>query len=214
MDALLRRRAMIAAGGGSPTPPAPVPVRVEYLQAPADGGAYIDTGIQPTNNTRIIVGASEISSTSSFIFGARVALSNSMFYMQAQVNNGNNGFWCGYRNQVLFLQGYHSASHSYGLLGDIKQVLVDSNSVLTFTNTANINCPYNIYIFGVNKAGTPDTGKGFKIQSFSVWNGSTKIANFIPYRIGDVACMYNDFNDTFYYNQGTGSLIYGPDLQQ
>lgn len=213
MDALLRRRAMIAAGGGSPTPPAPVPVPVEYLQAPVDGGAYIDTGIQPTNNTRVIIGASEISNTSGYIFGARVALSNSMFYMQATVNNGNDGFWCGYRNQALFLQGYHSASHSYGLLGDIKKVLVDGDTVLTFTNNVNISCPHNIYIFGMNNGGALSYGKGFKIHSFSIWNGSTKIANFVPYRIGNVACMYNDFNDTFYYNQGTENLIYGPDQQ-
>ena len=41
MDALLRRRAMIGAGGG-PTPPLPY-TPVEYIET--DGVAYIDTGI-------------------------------------------------------------------------------------------------------------------------------------------------------------------------
>ena len=45
MDALLRRRAMIAAGGGSPTPPGPViePVFYDYLVF--DGAAKIDTTV-------------------------------------------------------------------------------------------------------------------------------------------------------------------------
>lgn len=198
--------------GGSPMPPSPV--SVQYLQAPAAGGAYIDTGIQPTNNTRVIVEASEISNTSSFIFGARVALSNSMFYMQAGANSGNDGFWCGYRNQSLFLQGYQTTNHSYGIMGDLKKVYVDSSAVLTFTDNTSISCPYNIYIFGMNNGGVLSPGSGFKIHSFSIWDGGTKIANFHPYRIGNVACMYNDLNDTFYYNQGTESLICGPDYQQ
>ena len=44
MDALLRRRAMIAAGGGSPTPPTPAePTFVDYIET--DGVAFINTGI-------------------------------------------------------------------------------------------------------------------------------------------------------------------------
>lgn len=47
MDALLRRRSMIAAGGGSPTPPGPVIEPVFYDRLVFDGTAYIDTDLVP-----------------------------------------------------------------------------------------------------------------------------------------------------------------------
>ena len=46
MDALLRRRAMIAAGGGSPTPPG----LVFYDRIVFDGAAYVETDIVPPEN--------------------------------------------------------------------------------------------------------------------------------------------------------------------
>ena len=58
MDALLRRRAMMAAGGGSPTPPGPVIEPVFYDRLVFDGTAYIDTDIVPdlTMSYRIAIG--------------------------------------------------------------------------------------------------------------------------------------------------------------
>lgn len=57
MDALLRRRAMIAAGG-SPTPPGPVIEPVFYDRLVFDGTAYIDTDIIPPADCsfRVILG--------------------------------------------------------------------------------------------------------------------------------------------------------------
>lgn len=57
MDALLRRRQMMMAGG-SPTPPGPVePVFYDFLVF--DGTAYIDTDITPANTTSFLVKAGE-----------------------------------------------------------------------------------------------------------------------------------------------------------
>lgn len=53
MDALLRRREMIAASGGSPTPPTPSPVFYDYLIF--DGTAFIETDIQIPENGSIRV---------------------------------------------------------------------------------------------------------------------------------------------------------------
>ena len=45
MDALLRRRAMIAAGGGSPTPPTPTPTLLYELSSPTTTQGF-DTGVK------------------------------------------------------------------------------------------------------------------------------------------------------------------------
>lgn len=55
MDALLRRRAMIAAGGGSPTPPGPVNEPVFYDRLVFDGTAFIETDIVPNGSASFMV---------------------------------------------------------------------------------------------------------------------------------------------------------------
>ena len=58
MDALLRRRAMMAAGGGSPTPPGPVIEPVFYDFLVFDGTAYILTNyVLPSDSSiKLLVG--------------------------------------------------------------------------------------------------------------------------------------------------------------
>jgi hypothetical protein len=43
-------------------------------------------------------------------------------------------------------------------------------------------------------------------------NGSNLVYDLIPYVKDGVGCMYDKLSDTYFYNQGTGEFIIGPDL--
>lgn len=70
MDALLRRRAMMAAGGGSPTPPGPTPEFYNYLVF--DGNTGIETTITfPENcSLRVVLGKETVKKSQGVFFAS------------------------------------------------------------------------------------------------------------------------------------------------
>lgn len=91
MDALLRRRAMFAAGG-SPTPPTPTPTFVDYIET--DGTAYIDTGILGNIPKSFEISLKPVlpSSGNTYILATRKDSGNTRFFPLLFNANGCAGY--------------------------------------------------------------------------------------------------------------------------
>lgn len=208
MDALLRRRQMMMAGG-SPTPPGPV-VSVPYIRGGAND-SYIDTGITPDGTTRIIVWARNLnpSSADNWFIGSRVSLNNSSFLISAisGANTGSIRFSFGSGSSVAnnmwaSLSGYHK----YEINGN--EFLIDDTVVLT-ASSESITSQYSIHLFGMNNGGTHIPSKlPIDICACKIYKNDVLVRDFTAVNSPSVG-LYDAISDTVFTTAGSGSFTYG-----
>lgn len=208
MDALLRRRKMMMAGG-SPTPPGPV-VSVPYIRGGAND-SYIDTGITPDGTTRIIVWARNLnpSSADNWFIGSRASLNNSSFLISAisGANTGSIRFSFGSGSSVAnnmwaSLSGYHK----YEINGN--EFLIDDTVVLT-ASSESLSSQYSIHLFGMNNGGTHIPSKlPIDICACKIYKNDVLVRDFTAVNSPSVG-LYDAISDTVFTTAGSGSFTYG-----
>jgi len=206
MDALLRRRAIIASGGFSIIP---------YIRGGADG-SYIDTGIIPDNNTRVIVWARNFNPVpvSQMLFG----------YMDdgASTNSFGIGSWgaasCGrigvyfanYTNPYTIVNDafrYLGGYHKYELNG--KVFSVDDVTLATSTSTDTITTSYSMHLFGRSSGGTHTAMTlPADICACKIYKNGTLVRDYTAVNSPSVG-LYDAVSNTVFTNAGTGSFTYG-----
>ena len=70
-------------------------------------------------------------------------------------------------------------------------------------------------LFGCYRHNNTITCKSARIGPCKLYtgtNGNTLAYDLIPYVKDGVGCMYDKLSDTYFYNQGTGEFVTGPDL--
>lgn len=205
MDALLRRRSMIAAGGGSPTPPA---VMIPYIRGGADG-SYIDTGITADNTTRMIVWARNVNPGCVFFFGSRIAFQDSSFSIVVDTGSETGRIRVDYGNtfyraddQFANLTGYHKYELYQGVF-KVDDVTVATVNAGTFSNA------YNIHLLGVNTAGTHSSvNLPIDICACKIYKNGVLVRDFTAVNTPSVG-LYDAVSDTVFTNSGSGNFAYG-----
>ena len=195
--------------GGGPTPP-PVTL-IPYIRNTSDT-AYIDTGITPDNNTRVIVWARNWhpgGNNFTFLFGSRVAANNAM-YAVCLLNNENTGrLYLGFGNSGANYDNkwrYFAWYHKYELRGKdfyVDDVLVASRSASTFSNNL------NIYLFGLNNGGTfAGCNRPIDICAAQIYKNDVLVRDFKAVNSPSVG-LYDSVSGTLFTNAGSGSFTYG-----
>lgn len=210
MDALLRRRFMISAGGSGPTPPAPIyDAEIEYLQS--SGTQVINTGIAVSDIRRyetymaIDVKASAqaegSTTTNNYFFIGQNASKKLYAALRSTVKattTTNNGGW-----------------HNFAL--DITTGKFTIDGVDTTVTTGTINSAIKFALFACNGVNATEGNYAYYISGKK---GRTKIygennvllADFIPVRVGQVGYMYDNVSGELFGNDGSGSFTLGPDV--
>ena len=178
--------------------------KLEYIES--TGTQYIDTGVNATNRT---------------------VVKAKMF-----TNNGENKNWFGgsmssQKNFILNSYSQNQLQYKYGLdndwhIIDIGDNIVGTDFIVEYGNghikindIKIVDLPSNIFtdtktlqIFIRNGGGAYINGK---IYYFQIYEGTTLIRNMIPcFRNSDNAIgLYDEVNDVFYENSGTGTFSYG-----
>lgn len=201
MDALLRRRAMIAAGGGSPTPPGPTPTQVSWL-CNNSLGEYIDTGIKPDNTTIVEIVYQDFLGTSNVMFGSRVAGNNAMY---AFGSHNSNGVRADCMNKT-----YNSSSGlgSHTVLFSNASCKIDGSNIAVFNPMFTGN-NFNIFVFALNNGGTPSMMlNSVKISSIDIKKGGDYVLRLAPYVVNNEGVFIDSLSGTIYRNQGTGAFTW------
>ena len=223
MDALLRRRAMIAAGGSSPTPPTPpTPTGVVfYDQLIFDGTAYIDTDITPAadssfrvqlgNETqkvaqRVFQVPADNSTTIGMIYGSNTGTGGRYLSISYGASSAVYTNW-----RILWTVptfAFFLTSKNVGYGNTVNHTITKGNNnpsgtLVLGSNAAHSGNPYTgtMWTFRVYGSETADltTNKGF--------NDYTPVYTFRPCTYNGEPGMWCEENSTFYGNTaGAGTL--------
>ena len=207
MDALLRRRAMIAAGGGSPTPP--TPTTIPYIRG-GGNGSYIDTGITSDSDTKIIVWARNfnVGTDVNWLFGTRTSTPSYFELVAGRLGNTGKigGFFGGSATWHTDAWPYFSHYHKYELSAD--GLFVDDTQLIS-AYSGTFSGSVNIHLFGYNANGV-NSGSLLPadICACKIYKGGVLVRDYTPVNSPSVG-LYDAVSDTVFTNAGTGSFTYG-----
>ena len=184
---------------------------VEYIES--SGTQYIDTEVVMTSNVSseidfqlaAITSAAHNSIITSFVDGTQKG------FVFAQRNNNSNFAYA-------FGAGWNGIEVAADLTSHIAQVnlngkcYLDNQILVSTTGSAGLNSNLNILLCAWHNNGGPQANRfGYlKIYSCKIWDGNTLVRDFIPVTDdNNVACMYEQVEGKFYYNNGTGTFAAG-----
>lgn len=174
-------------------------IALDYIQT--TGTQYIDTGIQPNQNTRVVIDF-QASNNACHIFGARTAFLNKGFLVCwitdfvycVQVANGN---W----NGGVFDE---TTRHTISLTASAFQL--DGETKATYTVDA-FQCEYNLYLASCPNSNESENMQG-KIFSCQIYDNDTLVRDLVPCMSdADGVGLFDLVNNQFYGNAGTGSFV-------
>lgn len=220
MDALLRRRQMMLAGG---TPPAPLPYTpVEYIET--DGTAYIDTGISGSIPRSFEMRITPMPVSSEYYFaGVRVSASSRMYPLLISSSKTagyafNSSAWnptsiatsIDNRSPMDVRTHIRSGSQQIG----IKQAGDSSYTNFSKTATGSFTTTLKIFLFTANNNGSPLTScAGVRLHSVKIYVDSTYTTCYFDGQ----PCIYNGeyglwdrISNTFFGNAAVSGAFTGP----
>lgn len=179
-------------------------IEVSYIQS--DGTQYINTGIYPNENTRVVmdvqfVGAENIPTA----FGAWNAISSGAFV------------WCKSGSAWALMYGAKTGnavadtSSRMTLDANKKEWKVDGSTKYTFSSQT-FQTNYPLLLCAYNNAGAVGNLTALKIYSCQIYDNGTLVRNFVPkLLIGGYAVLYDTVSETYFHNSGSGAFLYGID---
>ena len=173
------------------------------------GNAYINTGITPNNNTRMIMDFSIPSLTAQqALCGSRNGSSSGGFAIFTY--DSNAGFQVDYANTQKYpipASGTYTGRHTLDLNKNV--FYLDGTAVHTFTATS-FTGSYPIFIGSINNGGSAMTSypaNGLIIYPCKIYSNGTLVRDLVPAQSNTgVVGMFDKCNNVFYTNAGTGSL--------
>jgi len=197
-------------GGSEPTP-----VPVEYISNENDLYTVFDTGVSPTDNTKIIARIS---------FGGE-GLGNWGDYLGVHETFALRE-WGGYGSasgEVTFqnIAGSYGVSGVYSTPGDLSiiRTINVGNNYLTIDSSTSSSGQYSgmsttagILIFAASNSGSGQiqelSSREMRVYSFAIYNNDTLVKNLIPYQDANSnGCFFDTISETFIYPlQGTPTV--------
>lgn len=181
---------------------------LQYIES--TGTQYVDTGVNPNQDTGVILDYEPTVSGTFAVFGARVNVGNSAFALWITGETSIEDDYGTDRSAVSvssILQQTHVEKIQNGLIYGATQY---THSAATFASQ------YSLAIFGLNSGGTVDTRRvSAKLYACEIYAGDTPVRLFVPCKnpSGEVG-LYDTVTEQFYGNAGTGQFIPGSPINQ
>ena len=203
MDALLRRREMIASGDFSIIP---------FIRGGADG-SYIDTGITPDQTTRVIVLARNFNQgvDNNWLFGARPSSGDAHIDVVAGRYGHTGGLAGMFGSSATWHDNawpYFSHYHKYELSAD--GFFVDDTQLTSPSSSGAFSLSENIHLFGYNAGGT-NSGSLLPVDicACKIYKNDVLVRDYTPVTSSSVVGFYDAVSGTVFTNAGSGSFTYG-----
>lgn len=182
---------------------------IEYIET--SGTQWINTGIMPKYNTRVVLDISHISKSDTMVLGAKNADSATAALQY--------GLY--YRNATTMRFDYFGKNASATVSNVTTRATIDVNKNVaslygkTITNTAvsSGEVPYNMYLFALNTAGNVTNPISARLYSAKIYDNDVLVRDFVPVLDSDgVACLYDKVYNKCYYNAGSGAFSAGSEI--
>lgn len=182
---------------------------VEYLES--TGTQYINTGVNPTQNTKMELDAAFLGSAGTNVAGVRNASSDTTnrFGIISFGSANKLGAFFG----AASVQGaaFDQARHSYTL--DSSALIMDGASYAV-TSGGTFACTYPITLGAWNNGANGVECNSARIYSCKLYENGEMVRNFVPcYRKSDnVPGLWDKVENRFFMNAGTGSFTVGQNV--
>ena len=173
---------------------------LDYLQS--SGTQYINTGVIPNSNTRIVVKA--LLSTPYSIYG--VNQSGAAFNMTGSSSNGG---------VMYYYWGGGGASKMTNMYNEVhifeqnKNVCYVDNNIYHIYTYSSWAATAPMFLFGRNNGTALNDAGTVRIYNCQIYDNGTLIRDFVPCLTNGTPGMYDLVNNAFYANAGSGSFKIG-----
>lgn len=174
---------------------------VEYIES--SGTQYIDTGVIPNQDTRVVADLFFPLSTSNAVaFGA---------------SNGGTTNYALFATSSGYRIDYASQWDTVLSTSITKRFIADKNkNILTLDGTrytatyTSFSVGYNMFLFARSQLNAADCFATMKLYSCQIYDYGTLVRNYIPcVNSSGTAGLYDTVNDVFYTNAGSGTFAVG-----
>lgn len=178
--------------------------QLEYIQS--SGTQYIDTGFKPNQNSRVVFDFFPVSIGQTHLFGSRSSNSSSDYFL------------------VLCTGGYYrddyASSKTVTTIAPTDRMVIDKNKNVvnfgsqTYTHSAaTFTGAYPIVLFASNTGGNVSYMTNIRLYSCKIYDNGVLSRDFIPCKnASGVIGLWDDVNNVFYQNAGTGTFTAGPEV--
>ncbi|MCQ2581723.1 MAG: hypothetical protein MJ170_01950 [Alphaproteobacteria bacterium] len=188
-------------------------VQLEYIES--TGTQYIDTEFEGNLNTRFFVefeptrGSSDYNSA---IIGGSMINSTQVITILIPIASGmsrTNRFG---NKELQFPDNKCFLNNKYTIETDKNSIRLDGVPQGYFNTTNNFQTNTTLYIFNINQSNI-QVGN-LRIYKSKIWDNDVLVRDFIPVLdVNNIPCMLDKVEGKFYYNQGTGEFIAGPEVE-
>ena len=175
-------------------------LQLSYIQG--SGTQYIDTGLKPNNNTRVVMDVESVADGTFAFFGTRdTETTNAYILWQLSDTSIRSDYGANQVQQTVdstknrVVIDKHDASCMYG-------------SISIENESSTFSCTNNLLLFTTSTGGTVDERKASaKLYSCKIYDDDLLIRNFIPVKNdSDQVGLYDLVEEKFYANAGTGAF--------
>lgn len=186
--------------------------KIEYIQGsdggePASGvGQYIDTGVNPSGqNTKVIADVQALGTYPEAVFGSRNGGSSGASQNFTLFAIDSSGFRFDYMGTSRTLKTDMSARHTI----EVGPGYFDIDGTRsTFSKVTRTNS-YPLYLTSVNSSGAYDRRAHVRLYGLQIYNGSTLIHDYAPYKSGEIAGLWDSVDREFKSSESTLEYIAG-----
>ena len=173
------------------------------------GSSYINTLIKPTGKTKLEIDFRLTNTNYNSTWGSGVAYT--------EFTSGGHRFGVNVGSSISIACGNNSTLATIPSDTNRHKIIVNDNGncyaddVLVGTSVFTGTSSYNLPLFACMWAGSLKSYKAMELYSCQISEDGVLVRNFIPAmrKSDSVVGLYDDVNDVFYTNAGSGSFTYG-----
>lgn len=178
---------------------------LSYIQS--TGTQYVDTGLKPNQDSRVLIKLSTSETGSHTVFGADLSWTDNGFALGVGFTH--------YGKETGTISGVNNGSpHEVDFNKNI--ISMDGSTVLTM-GASTFSIPHNLVLFANNRAGGIQEKTTMVLYYCRIFDGDTLLRDYIPCTNASGAVgLYDLVGKQFYGNAGTGTftagdaVVYGP----
>lgn len=174
------------------------------------GKEYIDTGVIPNQDTRVVMSVSDAERNAYFFTSWSQEWNILNYSIVNDYEYSSQNMFSAYGDQNTRLPLVENAVIDYD------KNVVKFNDVVSHTfNYIAFQSLYSLYLFAQNRKNSvnlPPNHGSFKLHYCKIYDNGVIVRDFIPaLDDNDVPCLYEKLEQKFYYNKGSGAFSYAKD---
>ena len=183
--------------------------KLEYIQS--SGTQYIDTGLKPKHNTRVVMDLQLLSTAGiPYVFGTWAGGMNNCFSVYWWTNVHNSwGVDYGTQRSAIPQTNWNKR-----LTVDLNQNVVTVDGISYTLTATTFTATNNLFLLALNNGNNAIDYTVAKVYGCKIYDNGMLVRDFIPCKnASGVIGLWDDVNSAYYQNAGSGTFTSGPEIK-